>query len=446
MLSKLYPEVANPLNILAEDDLGRVLRYDDLGGLSSVWKERLPGRQLVFLLCANTVPHISAYAGLNGAGHVIVLLSKTIARSTLQKLIKLYNPNAIVYSNNADEMDVEILSQSVVELHPDLSICLSTSGSTGSPKFVRYSERALIANAESIRGYLQIGLNEVAMAHLPFEYSFGLSILHSHVASGAKLLLSEHSIMQKPFWGRIRNATSIAGVPYHFEMMLRLHIENSDLPELRTLTQAGGHMSPQLVKQLHDIAERREWKFHVMYGQTEAGPRISWLPHELVSSYPQSIGHSIPGVSMFINDGELTVRSPAIMMGYANCRDDLARGDDLGGLISTGDLAEEVGPGIFSIIGRKSRFIKILGNRVSLQDIESSLLDKGHTVYCVGEDDNLQVFTTNSDTDALRRAATELFSFPIRAFKIQFLREIPRYLNGKVNYSELSIIAKEFTK
>jgi acyl-CoA synthetase (AMP-forming)/AMP-acid ligase II len=149
---------------------------------------------------------------------------------------------------------------------------------------------------------------------------------------------------------------------------------------------------------------------------------------------------------MFINEGELTVRSPSIMMGYANCSDDLARGNDLGGLISTGDLAEEVGPEIFSITGRKSRFIKILGNRVSLQDIESSLLDIGHTVYCVGEDDNLHVFTTNSDNISLKQAASKLFSFPMRAFNIHFLREVPRHSNGKVNYPELYIIAKEFIR
>lgn len=445
MLTKLYPTGIDPSHILAEDDAGRILKYGDLTGLAATWSERLPGRRLVFLLCANTVPHIAAYAGLHAAGHVVVLLPQTTAATTLAELIELYKADAIVRTGEDKEIDVEILREPEGGLHPDLSICLSTSGSTGSPKLVRYSDSALIANAESIRSYLQIGPTEVAIAHLSFEYSFGMSVLHSHVAAGAKLLLSEHSIMQKPLWERMRKATSIAGVPYHFEMMLRLRLERADLPAMRTLTQAGGHLPPALVTQVHGIAEKRGWKFHVMYGQTEAGPRISWLPHELVPNYLGSIGQAIPGVSISAKEGELVVESPSIMMGYALCRADLARGDDVGGRLLTGDLAEESAPGIFRITGRKSRFLKILGNRVSLQDLESHLLTAGHTVYCVGSDDNLHVFTTAADTEALRQAAIKLFSFPARSFNIHVIPEMPRRPNGKIDFAELTRITMEFT-
>lgn len=446
MLTKLYPSNIDPSRVLAEDDAGQILRYGELPGLAAIWKERLPGRRLVFLLCANTVPHVAAYAGLHAAGHVVVLLPKSTAATTLNHLVELYRVDAIVRSGENEEIDVEILREPEGDLHPDLSICLSTSGSIGSPKLVRYSDSALIANTESIRSYLQIGPTEVAMAHLSFEYSFGMSVLHSHVAAGAKLLLSEHTFMQKPLWERMRKATSIAGVPYHFEMMLRLRLEQAELPAMCTLTQAGGHLAPALVTRMHGIAEQRGWKFHVMYGQTEAGPRISWLPHELVPKYPGSIGQAIPGVSISVIEDELVVDSPAIMMGYALCRADMERGDDIDGQLVTGDLAEEVDPGIFRITGRKSRFIKILGNRVSLQDMETCLLSVGHTVYCVGSDDNLQVFTIDTDTEALRQAAITLFSFPVRLFNIRVLPEVPRRPNGKIDYAELNRITMEVSE
>jgi long-subunit acyl-CoA synthetase (AMP-forming) len=192
---------------------------------------------------------------------------------------------------------------------------------------------------------------------------------------------------------------------------------------------------------MHAIAERRGWKFHVMYGQTEAGPRISWLPHHLVSSYVGCIGQAIPGVSISIDQGELVVESPAVMMGYAISRADLVRGDDLDGRLLTGDLAEMVGPGIFRITGRKSRFIKILGNRVSLQDLEARLLTLGHVVYCVGTDDRLQLFTSTPNIEDIQQAANTLFSLPPRCFNIRVLPVVPRLPNGKIDYAELTRIS-----
>lgn len=443
MLNLLAPPGTEPTRILAEDDTGRVLRYGDLAWLGAEWQARLPGRRLVLLTCANTVPHLAAYTGLRAAGHVVVLLPGSIAQSTLDDLAETYRAEALVRADETGDISLTELRPAEGGLHHDLGVCLSTSGSTGSPKLVRYSDDRLAANAHSIRSYLQIGADDVAMAHLPFEYSFGLSVVHSHVAAGARLLLSDHSVMQKPFWQRLAQATSIAGVPFHFEMLLRMRLESSDLPALRVLTQAGGHLPPPLVAQVHDIAERRGWKFHVMYGQTEAGPRISWLPHDLLTRWPGCIGQAIPGVTIRLEEGELVVESPSIMMGYALGRDDLARGDDMRGRLVTGDLAEEAGPGIFRITGRKSRFLKIQGNRVSLQDIETRLFEAGHEVHCVGRDDLLVLCTTDPDTETIRQAAVMLFSFPARSLNVKGLPDIPRRANGKIDYAALTRIALE---
>jgi acyl-coenzyme A synthetase/AMP-(fatty) acid ligase len=179
-----------------------------------------------------------------------------------------------------------------------------------------------------------------------------------------------------------------------------------------------------------------------MYGQTEAGPRIGWLPHALVPQWPGCIGQAIPGVQLSLEDGELVVQSPSVMMGYALNRTDLARGDETGGQLHTGDLAEEAAHGIYRITGRKSRFLKLQGNRVSLQDVEARLKAAGHEVYAVGHDNHLVLCIrstdTNSNTDTVRKTAVALFSFPPRSLHVQAVQEIPRTPNGKVNYAALT--------
>jgi long-chain acyl-CoA synthetase len=443
MLSHLAPLNTPAERILAQDDAGRVLRYGDLPALTAQWQASLPGRRVVLLLCGNTVPHLAAYAGLHGAGHVLILLPATTAESTLADLRQRYQAEAVVRADASGGMQITQLQVSAGELHPDLSICLSTSGSTGSPKLVRFSHEQLVANACAIRNYLAIGSDEVAMAHLPFEYSFGLSVLHSHVAAGARVLLSEHSIMQKSFWTRLSEATSLSGVPFHYEMLWRMRIDRMDLPRLRTLTQAGGHMAPELVAKVHALASQRGWQFHLMYGQTEAGPRIGWLSHALVAQWPGCIGQAIPGVQLSLQDGELVVQSPSVMLGYALNRAELALGDDMGGRLHTGDLAEEAAPGIYRITGRKSRFLKLQGNRVSLQDVEERLQIAGHAVHALGQDNQLLLCTTDTDTDDVRQSALALFSFPPRSLKVQRVAEMPRTPNGKIDYPALARMANE---
>ena len=443
MLTALIPRGIDPNSILAEDNSGTVLRYGDLPQLAAKWRERLPGRRLVVLLCANTVPHIATYFGLHAAGHATILLPASTAPNSLSDIVAIYQADAIVRASGSGQMIIEELHDPLGDLHPDLSVCLSTSGSTGSPKLVRYSDAKLAANARSIQSYLGLDETEVAMVHLPIEYSFGLSVLHSHISAGAKVLLTEHSIVQKPFWERMQSATSISGVPFHFELLLRMRLERMNLPQIRYLAQAGGHLPAPLVAQVHEIAEKRGWKFHVMYGQTEAGPRISWLQHELVCAYPGCIGQAIPGVWMSLQDGELIVESPSIMMGYAMSRKDLALGDEMEGRLATGDLAEEAGPGIFQITGRKTRFLKIQGNRVSLSDVEARLFNMGYDVHCVGNDDNLVICTAAHNPEPLRQAAVALFSFPARSINVRALTQIPRKPNGKIDYVELTLLAME---
>jgi len=331
-------------------------------------------------------------------------------------------------------------------------VLLSTSGSTGSPKLIRFTAAGLGANARAIADYLELDPVERPMCHLPFHYSYGLSIVHSHMAVGATLLLSDHSLMDKGFWTRMaEGATSVSGVPFHFQVLRQLRLERRAPESLRTLTQAGGKLPPDQVAHWAGVARDKGWRFFVMYGQTEAGPRISWLPPEKAEEKSGAIGIPIPGVRMDLVDeagrivetqeaeGELVVTSPSVMMGYAQDRADLARGDEMGGRLVTGDLARRDAEGYFHITGRKSRFIKLQGNRVGLEAVEHRLKAMGHEVACVGEDDRLFIVAegVETDTDALRRAAIEAFSFPAKSITVRAVESLPRTDAGKLRYKDL---------
>lgn len=157
---------------------------------------------------------------------------------------------------------------------------LTTSGSTGSPKLVRLSKENILENAKSIAQYLDIDQNERAITSLPMHYSYGLSVINSHLISGATILLTEDSYIQRDFWvfAREQRVTSFSGVPFTYEILKKMKFWNRNLPTLRTLTQAGGKLSNELIEYFAKNAKLRDVNFYVMYGQTEATARMSYLP------------------------------------------------------------------------------------------------------------------------------------------------------------------------
>ncbi len=159
---------------------------------------------------------------------------------------------------------------------------LNTSGSTGSPKLVRLSGQNLQANAVSIVSYLGLTADERPITSLPMAYSYGLSVINSHLLAGATLVLNEHGVLRREFWDSLDrySCTSFAGVPYTYQMLLQTGLLKKRGATLRTLTQAGGALAETYVRQMNDLARQRGFKFFVMYGQTEATARISYLPFE----------------------------------------------------------------------------------------------------------------------------------------------------------------------
>jgi acyl-CoA synthetase (AMP-forming)/AMP-acid ligase II len=217
-----------------------------------------------------------------------------------------------------------------------------------------------------------------------------------------------------------------------------------DLP-IRTWTQAGGRLEAKYVEQVHAIALAKGWRFFVMYGQTEATARISYLPPEDLADNVGSIGVPIPGGNLRVepNSGELVYFGPNVMLGYAQNIQDLSKGDELKGELYTGDLARQDEKGFFHITGRTKRFLKLLGLRLSLDDVESTLSRHFDSpLACFGTDDVLRVAVEDSSLiDPVLRLCCEVFKLHHSVVRVTSVERLPLTSNGKTDYVALATLA-----
>ncbi|WP_235999349.1 AMP-binding protein [Qaidamihabitans albus] len=325
--------------------------------------------------------------------------------------------------------------------HGDLGLLLTTSGSTGAPKAVRLSAAAVRANAASIGAALGIGPREVAPTSLPLFYSYGLSVLTSHLLAGATVVLCEGGVLSRGFWRAVDRygATSLAGVPHTYETLDRAGWRLAAHPTLRTLTQAGGRLAPRLVGRFAGMADACAGRMFVMYGQTEATARMTVLPPGRLRDKAGSVGPPIPGGSVRVDGEEVVYRGPNVMLGYAEDADDLARGDELGGTLRTGDTGTLDDEGFLWLTGRLGRLGKVFGVRVDLDDVEHALDDLGPAA-ALAEDDRVAVWSAGaaSDAELLGRLARE-FQVHRSGFVVRRVAALPRLANGKVDYQRLRV-------
>ncbi len=408
------------------------------------------GRRLVLLAGANTIESIVTYLAALRGGHTVLLAPD----DKLDGLIEAYSPDVVVRSG---ELPRVVGDRSAHELHPDLALLLSTSGSTGSPKLVRLSHDNVQANAESIADYLAIRDTDRAVTTLPMHYCYGLSVVHSHLLRGAALVLTDASVTDPEFWELVRThrVTTFAGVPYTFDLLDRVGFDEMDLPDLRYITQAGGRLAPERVRRYAELGRRRGWDLFVMYGQTEATARMAYLPPDLAATHPHTIGRGVPGGSFRIEPladapladvpegtGELVYSGRNVMLGYAETPDDLALGDALGGELRTGDLARITDEGLFEVVGRRSRFAKVFGLRIDLQRVDSALAERGSTACCTGGTDELVVVAESEcDVPEVREQTARASGLPISAVRVCVVDEIPRTSTGKPDLQAVAAIA-----
>ncbi len=455
MSSSVFSLNVDGVAVVTDD--GRTVSYAELKRMTDEWAAKVPARSLVFLLVGNNLDSLVAYVACLNHGIVPLMLDAKIDGQLLQRFIDVYHPD-FIWRPESDGYVLEPRNTRKEEgsvpcdpclrwferktLYPDLALLLTTSGSTGSPKLVRQSYKNIRANTASIVEYLKLDSSERPITTLPMNYTYGLSIINSHLAVGATILLTEKSIMQREFWNFFteQGATSFGGVPYTYEMLDKLMFFRRKLPSLRTMTQAGGKILPELHRKFAEYAQREGKNFVVMYGQCEATARMSYLPPERALDKVGSMGIAIPGGRFELVDGELVYYGDNVTLGYAECAEDLAKGDERHGRLETGDMARVDEEGFYYIVGRKKRFLKIFGNRVNLDETER--LVKGRFLdldcACGGVDDKMKIFITDqAQIQAVRDFVAEKTHLNFTAFDVQFLATIPKNASGKTLYSEL---------
>lgn len=451
-------------------DCGEFLTYQQLAKEIDKFTLAIPRKGFVFTLCENNLGSLMGYVACINNGIPQVLLDGSKDLELVLKLVEIYHPEYLwMPTRRVDEIGGKTIYKygdfSLQQLdyandfapeqkiiNEDLLLCLTTSGSTGSPKLVRLSLENLKSNAESIAEYLHIDENERPVTTLPMYYSFGMSVINSHLIKGATILLTEKAVLQREFWNftKEQRATSIAGVPYTYEMLKRLRFFRMELPDLKTMIQAGGKLNAAYVKEYVDFAEANGKKFIVMYGQTEAAPRMSYLPHDKAVEKNASIGIAIPGGEFSIIDaegheittpdvdGELVYKGANVCLGYAEKREDLNLGDDNHGVLHTGDIARVDADGFYYITGRMKRFVKVWGNRCNLDATEQLVKAITANCACVGVDDLITIFVTEEGLeDSIKNLLVEKTGFNPRAFQVKVLAEIPKFESGKLNYPAL---------
>ncbi|AGB22684.1 acyl-CoA synthetase (AMP-forming)/AMP-acid ligase II [Mycobacterium sp. JS623] len=392
-------------------------------------------RRLVLLETHNEVTTLVHYLGAMAAGHVVLPAS---AGHDHAAIMQTYEPDVVIDADGIHRRGQHH------RLHDELALLLSTSGSTGSPKLVRLSYRNLCSNAEAIADYLDIRETDRAATTLRMSYCYGLSVIHSHLLRGAGLIVTDRSVVDEEFWGLFRRhrGTAFAGVPYTFELLERMDAQTLDLPHLRYLTQAGGRMPPERVRQFAELGQQQGWDLFVMYGATEATARMAYLSPQLASSHPAAIGRPIPGGAFSIEpSGELVYRGPNVMMGYAHGPDDLALGKTVEAL-HTGDIARRGPEGLYEVIGRSSRFVKMYGLRIDLQRVEATLSDHGVTAFCTDVDDRLAVGAAVDDPGEVRRIAAGAAGIPATAVLVVTLADLPLLPSGKPDYQVIRKLAR----
>lgn len=455
-------DIKHPINNIAliQANNNKVITYSQLQTAINNLAVNITNnhKSLGFVFCQNTISSISGYLAALQSNQAVCLLGADLHYSLAQNLIDRYQPAWIwmpqknqrfagfqdSFLDDSYVLQKRILPGSETAIYPELAVLLSTSGSTGSPKLVRLSYKNIQANADSIAEYLELSANEKPITTLPMHYSYGLSVINSHLHMGATILLTDDAVITQSFWDFFKQygATSLAGVPYTYQMLHRLQIDTMNLPSLKTMTQAGGRLDIKLQQHFANYAKQQNIRFFVMYGQTEATARMSYVPPNRLADSLGSIGIAIPNGRFEIDptSEELIYYGPNVMLGYAESREDLALGNTQLGKLATGDIAhQDPSTGFFSITGRKKRFLKLVGLRINLDEVEQKLEQHCQAnCYCIGKDDKLIIILSDiALVPQVNTILTQDFRIHPSLFSVKIATEVPHLPTGKTDYTEL---------
>jgi len=451
---------------LIDAESGRTVTYGDIAALSDQLTTVAAGRRFAVVFTELTTRSLALYRAAYSADIAVALLEASLSDDLALPLLASYEPDVII-ATRARTLppgyrevipDVYVRDGDPTPVDDDLAVLLSTSGSTGSPRFVRLSRSNIESNTSAIVRSLSLTADDRAMTMLPLSYSYGMSVVNTHLAVGGSVVVSSASLFEPSFWPTVSDhgVTMLNGVPSTFPMLLRIGLEKQSLPRLRALTQAGGRLAVDLVDRFADIMDRRGGEMFVMYGQTEASPRIASRSVTRSQERVGSCGVALTDGHLQVVDsdevlpvgqtGEVVYRGPNVMLGYAEARADLVAGDVTGGVLHTGDLGRLDADGFLYLTGRTKRIAKISGLRISLDEIEHLVVGQGSVAAVPAGDDGIVVYCTDGDPTAFRSIERSLSSnlrLPPRSIRIVRADDLPLLPSGKVHYQALIATLKE---
>ena len=424
----------------------------------ALYEAQEPG--VVALLCDRTVDTVVAYLGALRKGCVPLLLDAGLRPEALARALDAYTPDFVFAAESALPGNWDVVrgfgdgtlfaakgGQSRPPLHPDLTLLLPTSGSTGDPKCVRLSARNIQSCTDDICRYLAMTSDRRAISLLPLHYSYGLSVLHSVLNSRASFVVTRLTVLDRDFWTLMEEAgvTDFSAVPFIFETIRRMRLSEGVLNTLQCVTQAGGRLDPRFTRHFSEIFAAAGIRYFTMYGQTEASPRISYLPPEAAAEKLGSVGVPLSCGEVMLaetgaasGEGELVYKGPNVCMGYARCRADLSAGDDLNGVLHTGDQARIDEDGYIFIVGRRKRFIKLQGTSVNLDYVETVLKSRDIECIVVGRENRILICHMQADDAVLARVMADNFTFHPSSGRYKNLPELPLNASGKPDYALVS--------
>ena len=444
-------------NIAIIDENNKKHSYKEIKQEINIFSKIIKERRLCFILCQNDFSTIIAYLGFLNSGSVVALIDKNIKSNSLQNLIKIYEPDYIFASNEKNKDKFENYEKinstkkylfsrintkkNKSKFHKDLCLLISTSGTTGSPKFVKLSYSNLESNTVSITKFLNIRSNDITITTLPLSYVYGLSILNTHLYRGGKIILNNSSVIQPDFWKKLNlfKVTNFGGVPYLYKLILKLKYLNNSYPNLKYLTIAGGKLEEKNLIELNNILKKNKTKLIVMYGAAEATARMSYLPYEYFEKKTNSIGIAIPGGKLKIQknvkkEGEIIFEGKNVFMGYAKNTKDLSTKKDNNLKLKTGDIGFKDKDGFFFIKGRKDRYVKIYGLRVNLDEIQNILLGNNIENICKfdGENKILVLLKNNINKDKIKKIILDHINLHPSIFRFRKVKKFKISKNFKV--------------
>lgn len=442
----------------------KIITHNQLTKLQRDYVKDIAPRSLIIIICSNTLDSVIFYTACIKSKIIPMLVDIDISSDRLSDLVKRYQPdyvfapeNRVITENmeNIRKYETYTLYRThkteTFYINNELALLLSTSGSTGSSKFVRISYENIKSNTESIIRYLNITENDVAITTLPMSYTYGLSVINTHLYAGGTVVVTERKMIKQEFWELVykHKVTSISGVPFTYEVLNRIGLNKIKNSYIRTMTQAGGKLSEELQSCIGDFAKDNGINFYIMYGQTEATARMTYLPPEYVNSKIGSVGIAIPGGEISIkpcsadksatkttgadNYGEIIYRGKNVSMGYAEDLKDLRKADEFKGILYTRDLGYIDDDGFLYITGRIDKVVKMFGKRVNLNEVENHLQRIFIKQFvCLAGNEYLYVYSEDKlEEDRIKR---ELYNYiGLENKSIRYENKIfRRNLRGKV--------------